>query len=181
MLFVAGGWRISSHAGGLMPGFGEAAPRYAVRWARLRYNCDSMDEPQDIERDEAARADKAGGDEPLEFARSAARIATEQRTLDVEILDLRGVSTFADFFVIGTGTSDRQMHAVMDFVREHAARVGRKPFKVSDSRSAHWMLADYVDVVIHLFDEQHRDYYDLAGLWGDAPRIQWKGEGEAAE
>jgi ribosome-associated protein len=116
--------------------------------------------------------------EALEFAVAAAQIAAVNRTEEVEVLDLRGLSSFADFFVIGTGTSDRQMHAVAEYIEEHARTVGRRPFSRADSRSASWILADYVDVVIHLFDAEHRDYYDLANLWGDAPRISWE-DGEA--
>lgn len=105
------------------------------------------------------------------FAIAAARIARDHRTADVAVLDLRGLSSLADFFVIGTGTSDRQMHAVLDRIREYARGIGREPFRVADTREASWILADYVDVVIHLFDLEHRNYYDLDGLWGDAPRL----------
>lgn len=113
-------------------------------------------------------------DDALGFAVAAARIAADHKTEDVEVLDLRGLSSFADFFVLGTGTSARQMHAIVDLLEDHARSVGRSPFKVADSREAHWILADYVDVIIHLFDEEHRDYYDLANLWGEAPRIAWQ-------
>ena len=122
------------------------------------------------------KTSKGQSDEALQFAIAAARVAAENKTADVEVLDLRGLSSFADFFVLGTGTSDRQMHAVVDRLEEHAKEIGRSPFKVADSRDAHWILADYVDVVVHLFDVEHRDYYDLSGLWGDAPRIEWDSE-----
>lgn len=115
----------------------------------------------------------AAPDDAEPFALAAARVAADLKTDDVQVLDLRGLSSLADYFVVGTGTSDRQMHAVLDRIEEQARRMGRKPFKVSDSRSANWILADYVDVVIHLFDREHRDYYDLDGLWGDAPRVTW--------
>jgi ribosome-associated protein len=118
----------------------------------------------------------AGTDDAREFALAVARIAAENKTAEVEVLDLRGLSSFADFFVLGTGTSERQMHAVADLVEEYARAAGRAPFRVSDSREAHWMLTDYVDVVLHLFDAEHRDYYDLSNLWGDAPRVQWEAE-----
>ena len=108
------------------------------------------------------------------FALVAARIAAENKAENVVVLDLRGLSTLADYFVIGTGTSGRQMHAVVDRVLEHARTVGRKHFHISDSSDATWLLADYVDVVIHLFDEEHRNYYDLDGLWGDAPLVDWQ-------
>jgi len=113
-------------------------------------------------------------DDQREFAIEAARIAAANKTDDVALLDLRGLSSLTDFFVIGTGTSDRQMHAVLDRIEEHARSLGRRRFKLADTREATWILADYVDVVVHLFDEQHREYYDLDGLWGDAPRIEWR-------
>jgi len=113
-------------------------------------------------------------DDAQQFAIAAARIAHDHHVDDISVLDLRGLSSLTDYFVIGTGSSDRQMHAVLDRIEEHARTVGRSPFKVADSRSASWILADYVDVIVHLFDEQHRDYYDLAGLWGDSPSIEWR-------
>ncbi len=107
------------------------------------------------------------------FALATARVAAEHKTEGVVVLDLRGLSTLADFFVIGTGTSARQMHAALDHIAEYARSVGRRCFRLSDSTDATWILADYVDVVIHLFDQEHRNYYDLDGLWGDAPLVNW--------
>ena len=109
-----------------------------------------------------------------EFAISVARIAADNKTENVRVLDLRGISSLADFFVLGTGTSGRQMHAVLDYVKQHARDVNRQHFNVSDSADSRWLLADYVDVVIHLFDHQRRDFYDLDGLWGDAPEVAWQ-------
>jgi ribosome-associated protein len=114
-----------------------------------------------------------------EFAVAAARIAVENKTENVCVLDLRGLSNLADYFVIGTGTSSRQMHAVLEYILEHARAAGRRPYNVADTTDASWLLADYVDVVIHLFDDEHRNYYDLDGLWGDAPRVEL-GEGADA-
>ncbi|MBK9118405.1 MAG: ribosome silencing factor [Phycisphaerales bacterium] len=111
------------------------------------------------------------------FAVHAARIAAGNRIENVVVLDLRGLSTLADYFVIGTGTSNRQMHAVLDDIRVFAKRVGRRHFSSADTAtSTTWVLADYVDVVIHLFDDDHRDYYDLEGLWGDAKSVRWEPE-----
>ena len=112
-------------------------------------------------------------DDAREFAIAAARIAAADKTEDVAVLDLRGLSGLTDFFVIGTGSSDRQMHAVLDHIADHARAVDRRPFSTANTRTARWVLADYVDVVIHLFDAEHREYYDLDGLWGDAPRVAW--------
>ncbi len=109
--------------------------------------------------------------ETLAFAVGAARLAQEYRAEDVTVVDVRGLSSVWDFFVIGTGTSERQMHAVIDRIEDWAVSQGRRPFKLADSHQASWILADYVDVAIHLFDAEHRRFYDLDGLWGDAPRI----------
>lgn len=134
---------------------------------------DTMNEAQlrEMARAETARA--ATPDDARSFAMAAARIACENKAENVCVLDLRGLSTLADFFVIGTGSSNRQMHAVLDRILEHARTVARHHFNISDTSDASWLLADYVDVVVHLFDAQHRDYYDLDGLWGDAPRVDW--------
>jgi len=110
----------------------------------------------------------------LELAKEAARIAHNNRGEDVIILDLRGISSIADFFVIATGTSDRQMRAIVDQIEEYGDKVGQKRFGLSGYDSSTWILIDYVDVVIHLFDADRRHYYDLELLWGDAPRIDWQ-------
>jgi ribosome-associated protein len=110
----------------------------------------------------------------LDFAKQAARIAEEMHAEEVLILDLRGLSSVADFFVIGTGTSDRQMRAVADAIEDYGKTVGQKPYGVSGYDSPSWLLVDYVDVVIHLFEPSKRRYYDLELLWGDAPRIEWQ-------
>jgi len=109
-----------------------------------------------------------------EFARIAARIAADNKAEDVVILNLRDMTSIADFFVIATGTSDRQLRAIADIIEAEAARFGQKPFGVSGYVNASWVLVDFVDVVVHLFDREHRNYYDLELLWGDAPRIDWE-------
>jgi ribosome-associated protein len=109
----------------------------------------------------------------LDFARQAARIAEEMHAEEVLILDLRGISSVADFFVIGTGTSDRQMRAIADEIEQFGRGVGQKPYGHNGYDSSTWLLTDYVDVVVHLFDPAKRHYYDLELLWGDAPRIDW--------
>lgn len=120
------------------------------------------------------------GDQPqpavsgLQFAKEAARIADDSRAENVVILDLRGICSVTDFFVIATGTSDRQMRAIIDQIAEYGKRVGQMRFGLSGYDTATWVLADYIDVVVHLFDAQRRQYYDLELLWGDAPRIDWR-------
>jgi len=110
----------------------------------------------------------------IDFARQLARLAVENRAEDVVILDLRQLSAIADFFVIATGTSDRQMRAIADKVEEYGESVGQRVYGRSGYENATWVLVDYVDVVLHLFDAERRQYYDLELLWGDAPRVNWQ-------
>lgn len=112
--------------------------------------------------------------EGLDFAKEIARLAADNHADDVVVLDLRGMTSIADFFVLGTGTSDRQMRAVIDQIEDYGDRVGQKRFGLSGYDSASWILADYVDVVVHLFDRASRQFYDLEMLWGDAPRVEWQ-------
>lgn len=106
------------------------------------------------------------------FAKAAARIAADTRCSQVVVLDVRGLSPVTDFFVIGTGTSARQMRTVADAIEEYGIQQGSKPLNRSDDD--HWILLDYVDVVLHVFSEEARHFYDLESLWGEAKRVNWK-------
>jgi len=107
------------------------------------------------------------------FAVAAAQIADSRHCTDIVVLDLRGMSPATDYFVIATGTSDRQMRTVADEICEAARGEGMQRFGRAGYDQARWILLDYVDVVIHLFDNEYRDYYDLELLWGDAERIDY--------
>jgi ribosome-associated protein len=121
----------------------------------------------------APRSRKAAADLARDFAVQAARIAADNKTENVRVLDLRGLSTLADYFVLGTGTSDRQMASTLQAVRDAGRAAERELLNVTDRSNASWLLADFVDVIVHLFDAEHREYYDLDGLWGDAPEVEW--------
>ena len=109
-----------------------------------------------------------------QLALTAARIAHDRHLTDVVVLDLRDISPVADYFVIATGNSDVQMRAVADEVQQTAAKGGHRPYGEAGRESGRWVLLDFVDVVVHLFDEEFREYYDLEMMWGDAPRVRWK-------
>jgi ribosome-associated protein len=88
------------------------------------------------------------------------------------VLDLRGLSDVTDFFIIGHGTSERQVLAIADGIEERLlAELRRKPRHVEGRRTAEWVLLDYVDFVVHVFHEEKRGFYRLERLWGDAPVI----------
>ena len=105
------------------------------------------------------------------FALAAAKVAAERHCSDITVLDLRGKSPATDYFVIATGTSNRQMRTVADEICEAAKEQGLQRFGRAGYEQARWILLDYVDVVIHIFDSEYRDYYDLELLWGDADRL----------
>jgi ribosome-associated protein len=105
------------------------------------------------------------------FALSAAKLAAERHCSDIVVLDLRGISPATDYFMIATGTSDRQMRTVADEICEAAREQGQQRFGRAGYEQARWILLDFVDVVIHIFDAEYRDYYDLELLWGDAKRL----------
>ena len=105
------------------------------------------------------------------FALAAAKVAAERHCSDITVLDLRGKSPATDYFVIATGTSNRQMRTVADEISEAAREQGLQRFGRAGYEQARWILLDYVDVVIHIFDSEYRDYYDLELLWGDADRL----------
>ncbi|MGA2266309.1 MAG: ribosome silencing factor [Phycisphaerae bacterium] len=108
------------------------------------------------------------------LAIEAARIAEDDKTEDIVVLDLRSVSPVTSYFVIGTGSSDRQMRTVADDVAEYGRKVGQPVWHVAGQQSGEWIVMDFVDVVVHLFDPSHRRYYDLELIWGESPRVRWR-------
>jgi ribosome-associated protein len=108
------------------------------------------------------------------LAAEAARIAHALHCRDIVVLDLGGISPVTDAFVIATGTSGRQMAAVAQKITDAAAASGNALFGAEGLTSGSWILLDFVDVIVHIFDEAHRRYYDLELIWGDAPRVRWR-------
>ena len=108
------------------------------------------------------------------FAIEAARLAAETRCYNVVVLDVRHISPVTDFFVIATGTSPRQMRSVCDDIEEMAEPRNIRPLSRAGYGSDSWVLLDFVDVIIHIFSEGSRQYYDLENLWGDAKRVEWQ-------
>lgn len=108
----------------------------------------------------------------LAAARIAADAALDKKAEDVVILDVGGLSSYADCFVIASGTSDRQVAAIAESVEEQMKKAGHRPIGVEGQGVAHWILLDFGDVVVHVFYDEVRSHFDLEGLWSDAKRIQ---------
>ena len=114
------------------------------------------------------------GDDARDFAIRAAKLADDLHCRNVAVLDVRGISPVTDFFVIATGSSGRQMRSIAQRIEE----LGEPHKFIAYGRNGHegenWVLTDFVDVVLHVLSPESRSYYDLDGLWGDAPRVAWR-------
>jgi ribosome-associated protein len=108
-------------------------------------------------------------DLPRDVQRSA-ELSLELKAHEVVVLDLRGISTATDYFVIASGTSDVQVKAIADHIVDELREEGVRPQHVEGMSGGRWVLLDYVDFVVHVFHPQARSFYQLENLWGDAPR-----------
>lgn len=107
----------------------------------------------------------------LEIARLCAEAADNKKAFDILVLDLRGLTYITDYFVVCSASNITQVAAISDWVRDALAKNGVRPSHVEGDAEANWVLMDYGDVVVHVFDEATRQYYSLEKLWGDAPRV----------
>ena len=105
------------------------------------------------------------------FALQAAELAHHRHCKEIVVLDLTGKSPATDYFVIATGTSGQQIRSVAEEITKAAKENGLQRFGRAGYEQGKWILIDFIDVVVHLFDHEYRDYYDLELLWGDAKKI----------
>jgi ribosome-associated protein len=95
----------------------------------------------------------------------------ERKAKDLTILNVKEISAFADYFIICSGTSDRQVRAIAESIQERLKMVGILPLGIEGEASGQWILMDYGDVIIHVFLENIRNFYDMERLWSEAPRM----------
>ena len=115
-----------------------------------------------------------------DVAVAAARAAAAKQGADILILDVRKVIVITDYFMIATGGTDRQVRTIVEEI-EKALRVeGVRPVRREGETEGLWVLLDYVDVVVHVFAEEEREYYGLERLWRDAPNVAWEEPGAAS-
>ncbi len=122
----------------------------------------------------------AQSEESREAAVAAARSASAKRAEGVAILDVHGLIVITDFFVIASGETERQVRTIVEEVERALRELDRKPVRREGETEGRWVLLDYVDVVVHVFADEEREYYDLERLWRDAPRIEWTENGAAS-
>lgn len=110
----------------------------------------------------------------LELALAAARTADLNRGSNITILDVRKLTSIFDYFVLVTGTSRRQLHAISEEIDDRLEKeLGDERLGVEGYSEGRWVLLDYGSVVIHMFDEETREYFALEELWADAEKVEW--------
>ncbi|AAR36600.1 ribosome silencing factor [Geobacter sulfurreducens] len=107
---------------------------------------------------------------PLERALQCARFALDKKALDVKVLEIGRISSIADYLVLATGRSDKQAQAIADSVKKGLKKYG-KVIDMEGLREGNWIVIDYGDVIVHIFREELRSYYDLDGLWSAAGQV----------
>ena len=128
----------------------------------------------DADRAAARALGRAADADSFRTAELAGRAALDKKGDDVVLLDLRGVSGYADFLVVVSGTNERQLDAIADGVQMSLKEQGHRLVGHEGAKGAKWVLLDFGDVVVHVFHEDERQHYDLEGLWADAPRTRIK-------
>ena len=106
-----------------------------------------------------------------ERAMNCAALALDKKAFDVKILNIRGISTIADYLVLATGTSDKQVVAIADSIRTGLKKYG-KALDIEGAKEGKWVVIDYGDVIVHVFISEFRSYYNLDELWGNAPLVE---------
>ncbi len=102
-----------------------------------------------------------------EMAKIACKAIDDKKGQDIKVINIHNVSVIADYFVIASGTNSNQVQAIVDNVEEQLGRAGYEAKQIEGNRSSSWILMDYGDVIIHVFDEENRLFYDLERIWRD--------------
>jgi ribosome-associated protein len=127
----------------------------------------------DVPHHAAERRDPRRAALALERAQACARIADDNRAKDILVLDLRQATPLVDFFVIITAAVRRQANAIASEIDQVMKKQGEAKLGLEGSEEGRWILIDYGDFVVHIFSPEHRAFYALEEIWGDAPRLDW--------
>jgi ribosome-associated protein len=131
-----------------------------------------------VRRDESvareAKFETEGEALTYEMAATAARAASEMFARDVTLIDLRGIVSYADYFVIASAQTERQTRRVAQEVIERMIEKGHRPRTKRLDEGTAWISLDFLDVVVHIFTDEARDYYRLESLWRSAPQQHWQ-------
>lgn len=109
-------------------------------------------------------------DEPVKLAITS---ASEKKAVNLSVLDLRDIASFTEFFIICSGTNQRQVQAIADEIQEQLKKqLDQRPIRVEGYNTAEWVLIDFGDFVVHIFEQKAREFYDLERLWRDAKKVE---------
>ena len=111
----------------------------------------------------------------------AAQAASSKKAMDIVILDVGKLIGITDYFVICSGNTERQVKTIVEEIERRLREEGVKPYRREGEREQRWVLVDYLDVVVHVFHREDREFYDLERLWSDAPMIPFEEEPLAGE
>ena len=114
--------------------------------------------------------------QPIDKAKLCLKIIMERKAIDPIMFDVGQLSSFTDYFLIASGNSSRQVQAIVRHLRRRMREEGFRTYGIEGEQEGHWALMDYGDVVIHLFYQPYREFYDLEGLWVEAPRVSQEDE-----
>jgi ribosome-associated protein len=112
------------------------------------------------------------GVDSWEKALLLSRFALEKKAYDLVLMEVRGVTSIADYFIICSGRSDRQVQSIAQGIEENLGQMGISPLSVEGISRGQWVLMDFSDVIVHIFYQPIREFYDLEELWGHAPRVE---------
>ncbi len=118
--------------------------------------------------------------ESRELATNIAQLILEKKGYDVLLMDLKGLTSITDFFIICTADSDVQAKAIKDHIQDELLYQSVRPWHVEGSKKMYWILMDFVDVVVHIFQKEAREFYTLERLWGDATITEIKDNNETS-
>ena len=110
-------------------------------------------------------------DQSLNMVKIAYDALDDKLAEDIKIIDIRSISVLADYFIIADGNNKNQVQAMVDNVEEQLGRAGYEPKQVEGTRGSNWILMDYGDLIIHVFDEENRLFYDLERIWRDGKEV----------
>ena len=106
------------------------------------------------------------------MAQIACKAIDDKKGQDIKVIDIHNVSVIADYFVIASGTNSNQVQAIVDNVEEQLGRAGFEAKQIEENRNSSWILMDYGDVIVHVFDEENRLFYDLERIWRDGKVLE---------
>ena len=111
---------------------------------------------------------------PRQLALLAAEVCDEKKAKEIVVLDVRKITTISDYFIVCSTSNERQARAIADDLRVRMKDLGKREMGVEGLEDARWVLQDFGDIVLHIFHEAHREFYDIEGLWADAKQVRWK-------